>query len=390
MRHLWLLIPLLAGSAAAQTPAAPRNRIIGVVTEVQTGALQVKTDAGEVFTVVLLPETKFRKIAPGEKDLTKAREIKVSDVESGDRVLARGPVETERKTLTAQLLIVMTLSDLAAKQERERAEWRRRGAAGSVVSTDEAAHQIKLRIPSLRGGEQFLTVQVSDTTRMRRYAPGSVRFADAKPSRLAEIRAGDQVRALGDKNAEGTVLTAEEVVAGSFRTIAAMVTMVAPETGELQVKDLDSGKLLTVKVTHDSVLRRFPETPFWAMGQGGGGGGQRPANGAPAGGGPGGQGGGPGPGGGGGMGRGGNLQEMLQRLPVTHLNEVKTGETIIISSTREADPQQLTAITLLAGAEGLVNMRRAALARAAASGGAQANQSMGNWNLGDLSMIPMP
>jgi hypothetical protein len=75
---------------------------------------------------------------------------------------------------------------------------------------------------------------------------------------------------------------------------------------------------------------------------------------------------------------------------VTHLNEVKTGETIIISSTRGADPQQLTAITLLAGAEGLVNMRRAALARAAASGGAQANQSMGNWNLGDLSMIPMP
>jgi hypothetical protein len=81
---------------------------------------------------------------------------------------------------------------------------------------------------------------------------------------------------------------------------------------------------------------------------------------------------------------------MLQRLPVTHLNEVKTGETIIVSSTRGADPQQFTAITLLAGAEGLVNMRRASLARAAASGGAQASQSMGSWNLGDLSMIPMP
>ena len=384
MRHFWLMIPLLAASAAAQTPAPPRNRIIGVVTSVQTGALQVKTDAGDVFTVVLLPETKFRKIAPGEKDLTKALEIKVSDVESGDRVLARGPVETERKTITAQWLIVMSLSDLAAKHERERAEWLRRGVAGSVVSIDAAAHQIKLRIPSLRG-EQFLTVQVGETTRVRRYAPDSVRFADAKPSSLAEVKAGDQVRALGEKNAEGTVLTAEEVVAGSFRTIAATVVTVAPETGELHVKDLDSGKLLTVKVTHDSVLRRFPETPFWAMGQGGGGGAQRAANGAPA---PAGPGGGPnGPG----MRRGsGNLQEMLQHLPVTHLNEVKTGETIIVSSTRGADPQQFTAITLLAGAEGLVNMRRASLARATASGGAQASQSMGNWNLGDLSMIPMP
>jgi hypothetical protein len=379
MRHLWLLILLLAVTVAAQTPAPPRNRIIGVVTEVQTGALQVKTDAGEIFTVVLSPETKFRKVAPGEKDLSKAHEIKLSDVESGDRVLARGPLEPERKTLTAQSVIVMSLSDLAAKQERERAEWRRRGVAGSVVSTDMTAHQIKLRLPSLHG-EQLLTVQVGDATRLRRYAPDSVRFADAKPSQLAEIKPNDQVRALGEKNAEGTVLTAQEVVSGSFRTIAAAVTAVTPEAGELHVKDLDSGKLLTIKVTHDSVLRRFPEGPFGAMGQGAGGGSQRGGNGAPTG----------GPGGGGNGHGMANLQEMLQHLPVTHLNEVKTGETVIISSTRGTDPQQLTAITLLAGAEGLVNMRRAALARAATRNGGQSSQSMGNWNLGDLSMIPMP
>ena len=35
---------------------------------------------------------------------------------------------------------------------------------------------------------------------IRRYAPDSVKFADAKESTLAEIKVGDQVRARGDKS----------------------------------------------------------------------------------------------------------------------------------------------------------------------------------------------
>ena len=57
-------------------------------------------------------------------------------------------------------------------------------------------------------------------------------------------------------------------------------------------------------------------------------------------------------GGGGGM----NVQEMLERLPTIALADVKVGDTIIVSSTRGADPSRLTAISLISGADTLLNM----------------------------------
>ena len=42
-------------------------------------------------------------------------------------------------------------------------------------------------------------------------------FDEAKAAPLAEVHAGDQLRARGDKNADGTELTAVEIVSGSFR-----------------------------------------------------------------------------------------------------------------------------------------------------------------------------
>ncbi|HEY6230158.1 MAG TPA: hypothetical protein VIW64_02730, partial [Pyrinomonadaceae bacterium] len=64
-------------------------------------------------------------------------------------------------------------------------------------------------------------------------------------------------------------------------------------------------------------------------------------------------------GGGGGMRMGGgamNVPEMLERLPTIALADVKVGDTIIVSSTKGADPSRLTAITLLSGADTLLNM----------------------------------
>ena len=57
-------------------------------------------------------------------------------------------------------------------------------------------------------------------------------------------------------------------------------------------------------------------------------------------------------GGGGGM----NIQDMLERLPTTTLADVKVGDTIIVSSTKGADPTRVTAITLISGADTLLNM----------------------------------
>ena len=60
-------------------------------------------------------------------------------------------------------------------------------------------------------------------TVIRRYAPDSVKFDDAKPGTLDQIKPGDQLRARGTKNADGNELAAEEIVSGTFRNVAGVV-----------------------------------------------------------------------------------------------------------------------------------------------------------------------
>ena len=64
-----------------------------------------------------------------------------------------------------------------------------------------------------------------------------------------------------------------------------------------------------------------------------------------------------------------NVQEMLERLPTIALADVKVGDTIIVSSTKGADPSRLTAISLISGADTLLNMLAA---RQPAAGGQSA------------------
>jgi hypothetical protein len=187
---------------------------------------------------------------------------------------------------------------------------------------------------------------------MRRYAPDSIKFADAQPAKFEELKVGDQVRALGQRNTDGASFAAEKVVTGSFKSVAGVVTAIDPATGEVKMNDMQTKQPLTVVVKQDSVLRKFP-----AMGEMGGmmmsrpagaaGGGQPPAGGPgarPAG--------GMGPGAGGGM----NIQDMLERLPTIAIADVKVGDTVIVSSTKGADPTRLTAISLISGADTLLNM----------------------------------
>jgi hypothetical protein len=375
------IVTMCAALAAGQTQQ--RTRVMGTITDARTSGATLKTDAGTEIAVVFGAQTRFQKVAPGEKDLTKAQTITVTDLASGDRVLARGIASEDGKTLAAQSVIVMSANDIASKNEKERAEWAHRSLAGLVMATDPAKKEIQIRIPALFGEAHTATVVLKDATVLRRYAPDSVRFADAKPSTLAEIAPGDQLRALGDKSEDGSRITADEIISGNFRTVAGKVTSLDAAAGEVQIKDLDSGAALIIKVTADSRLRRLPQFGMGPMGGG--------APGAMPGGAPG-AGAGRAPGGFAPAGPGGarhgapDLQQMLERMPATTLNEIKPGETVVVSSTSSTSPDHLTAVTLLAGADALIAMRQAAAAQAqgASSGGVHA----GTWNLGDMSMIP--
>lgn len=388
-----VLVPAGASASAQTTPSTPAspqggdpgitpNGAIGEVKVIDSPAKQliIKTDAGSLVTVALGDKTVYMRLAPGEKTLTNAAKIAFSEVGEGDRVWARGKVADDHKSVPATALIVMNKVDIAKKQEQERAEWKRRGVLGIITAVKPETKEITISSRSM-AGQQSIVIPVSDKVEMRRYAPDSIKFADAKAATFDELKMGDQVRALGDRSADGTAFTAEKVVTGSFRMVSGVVTAVDAATGEIKINDSQTKQPLMIVVKQDAVLRKFPSASemggmMMMMGRGGQG-----ANGAPAGqnpstgqgrnrpqtagaqGGPGGagpgSGGGPGTGGGGGMRAGGggmNIQDLIERLPTIAIADVKVGDTIIVSSTKGADPTRLTAISLISGADTLFTM----------------------------------
>jgi hypothetical protein len=338
--------------AQAPAPAAAAANAVGVVTKIDSSAREIvlKTDAGAEITVSIPATASFRKVAPGETDLRSAVTIAMTDINAGDRVLARGKPSGDPKSFAATLIVVMSKSDIANKQAQEKADWDRRGVIGVVASV--APDRIMINARGAAGNTPLAIVPAKDAV-IRRYAPDSVKFADAKPSTIADIKVGDQIRARGDKGADGASLTADEIVSGSFHTIAATVNSIDAAANTMRVTNLDGKKPMVVKINADSVLHQLPAQMAQMLAARN----RPPEPGAapapaPAAGENGGRGrGGFGGEGRGGRGGGGDLQQMLDRTPKITLADLKPGDAIIVSSTEGTTPNQITAITLVAGVE---------------------------------------
>jgi hypothetical protein len=389
---LWAIFLSMA-LVSAQTPPALKS-VVGEVTSLDASAKQikVKADDGVSYTIALGDGTNYLHIPPGEKDLKKATKIALSDVVVGDRLLARGTFTDETKSIDARTVVVMTKADLAKKQEQDRAEWQKRGIAGTVTAVNADAKEITIN-PHGRDAKEV--VVETSSAGFRRYSPDSVRFSDAKPSSFAELHIGDSVRALGTKNEDGSRYKAEELISGSFETIAATVVSVNAATGEVVVTDLKTKKPVTIHTNSNTMSRKLDErvATFLARrmrpdaaagGASGAGAGYPGAGGAGAAGAassrppqsqsaaPGGSGassdgagkppfvggGAGGPGGAGGAygagagaARGGDLQQLLERSPQLALADLKKGDALIISSSKSADGSSMTAFSLVAGVE---------------------------------------
>ena len=371
---LTLLALALALSAGVLVAAQSGNNVLGDVVAVDAAAKQifVKTDMGAVVIVSVSDATRILKNPPGETKTDKATPYTLAEIVAGDRVLALGRLSDDGKTLAGpRIVIVNTKAELTAKQEKERAEWQARGVVGVVSAVNAETKEITVNTRTPEGPKPVVINAGAPAVKLRRYAPDSIKFADAKPSTFEEVKAGDQLRAKGEKSADGAKFTPEEVVTGSFRTTLGTVKAVDTAKNEITIEQQDK-KPLTVVVRPDSVLKQFPADMAAMMGGAGGPGGGAPGAGgaAPAGGG--GQRvviqqGGPPPAGatpaaGGQGGAGGprrmmmDPQQMLERLPPVTLADLKPGQMIVVSSTVGADPTRVTAIQLVSNVEPLVAM----------------------------------
>ncbi len=373
-RFLWnifvfglaLALPLGSGSlvCAQSSQSAPSDptaqRAVGAIKEITDNGVTLASDAGEEVKISFQDATRILRVAPGEKDLKNATPIQKQDLQVGDRILVRGKPGSEPHSIAAGVVVVMKQSDVAAKHEKDREDWQKRGAGGLVSAIDPAAGNITISTTSFTGTKN-VTIHVSKRTILRRYSPNSVKFDDATVAPIDQIKVGDQLRARGAKNADGSEVAAEEVVSGTFRNLAGQILAVDTAANTLTLKDAISKQNVVVKVTGDAQLRKLP--PEFAQrigmrlksGMAAGIPGAGAALGAANPGTSRGQNPGQSPGPNGGMGgrSGGapDIQQILSRVPPASLTDLQKGDAVmIVSSTGDASGT-VTAITLLAGVE---------------------------------------
>jgi hypothetical protein len=355
--------------------AAQVTKAVGTIKTTQSDSIVVASESGGDVMAKISESTKILRVPPGEKDLKNAVPLQVQDLQAGDRVLVRGQTLSDAHTLAALAIIVMKQSDLAAKKRQQSDDWQKRGAGGLVTKVDAGNNVITISSSGL-GVSRSIAVRINKDTVLRRYAPGSVKFDDAKPLAvdkfMAELKAGDQLRARGESSNDGADITVEEIVAGSFRNIAGTIKAVDASNNTITVQDAISKSVVIVNVSRDSQMKKLApdvaqriavrlkaasgdESASDEARQSG----QRPATSirptqsADAGGAqstPGGRSRGSGSGSGGGNGPP-DLQRILSRLPNSTLADLKAGDAVMIVATEGVGSEKPTAITLLAGVE---------------------------------------
>jgi hypothetical protein len=376
-------VSVTAGQAAQQAAPNPAARPVGTIKSIAGKTIVLTTNEGAEVTIQVQDDARVVRIEPGAKDLKDAAPLQLEDLQAGDRILIRGAMGPDGKTVLAASVIAMKSADIATKQQHEREEWQKHGAGGLVTAVDPASGAITIST-SAQGAAKEVKVQVAPQTILRRYAPNSVKFDDAKPAPIDQIKVGDQLRARGTRSAAGTEIAADEVVSGTFRNIAGTVSAVDAVAGTITVMDLMAKKAVTVKITSDSQLRKLPPmiaqgiamrlkgTPETAPAGGSANGTAsstpKPTETAaahPAGG----QAGGPG---GAGRAGGGDLQQALSHMPAVKLAELQKGDAVMIVATGGAQENDVTAITLLGGVEPIL--------QASPAGGA--SNLLAQWSLG--------
>lgn len=369
-------------SGAAQDSATPkRARVVGAVKSIDANIVTLTSDAGSEVKVTIQPATRLLRMEPGQTDIKSAATISFSDLQVGDRLLAGGTASDDGKLVMATTAVVMKKSDVAEKQQHDREEWQKHGVGGVVKTIDTAAETITLSTGTL-GAPSNLLVHVSKDTIIRRYAADSIKFDDAKPGTLEQIKPGDQLRARGTKSEDGKELAAAEVVSGTFRSIAGLVVATDAGSNTVTVTDLATKRPVTLKLGPDSQMHQLPAmfAQRIAMRLKGGGApgasGQGPQAGGPSAHAQGGDArpGGAGAGAGGGGSRPGgtpDFQQMLNRMPAVTLAELAKGSAVMIVATEGTEQSPSTIIILLSGVEPILS----------AASPSQASTILSPWNL---------
>ncbi len=373
-------------ATARQTPeAAAVAKRIGVIKSIDGNVVTITVPGGPEVAVTVQPTARVLRLVPGEKDVKNATPIQLQELQVGDTIRARGQASDDGKSMAALEVIVITRSAVDAVGDQIRQDWQKRGIAGPVSAVDPVAGTVTISTTGF-GGKKTIVVRTTKSTIVHRYSSDSVKPEDAKPSTLQDIGVGDQLRARGNRNADGSELAAEEIFSGTFPNFAGLIKSVDAANSTISLQDLVSKKNVQLKITTDSQLHKIPAEMAQrfaarvkaALPPGVPGAPMNSASTAPAtaqaasAGSPSGMGPGGGMGGGARAGGGFDLQRLLDQTPAVALADLHKGDAIAVLATQGTPASGSTVIKLFSGVEPILQ---------AAPSGSQA-MMLAPWTLG--------
>ncbi|HYL75930.1 MAG TPA: DUF5666 domain-containing protein [Bryobacteraceae bacterium] len=312
---------------AAALAAQPQKSILGTLTEFKMSSLEfgLKPDDGAMTYFTVSSDTDVLQVEPGERDLSRAMKVRVTDLSISDRVMVTfvaGMPEARR-------IVLISATDISKRNEAERLDWQKRGVSGTVTAIH--GEEITLRTGSTQGPPE-ITAVVTPKTMVRRYAPDSVKFADAQWSKIAEIAVGDQVRTRGNKSADGATMTAEDIVYGTFRSAIGAITAVDTEARTITIADLATKKPLTIRVTADTQLKEMPDfRGMFKNGKPEGHAAQAVSDPQKL-----------------------DVVKLIEMLPLTKFESLRVGGAVMVTSTRGSSSDQVTATRIISNVNFLI------------------------------------
>ena len=329
-------LPGMRLGAQVPTPAtAATTNLLGTIKMVAGNGFAMTTDKGAAITVTIADGAKVLQLA-GSTDLKTAKPSLLSEIVAGDRVLVTGSGGDAPDTFTAKRVILMKASDIAQRQAEQQADWKARGAGGIVDAVDLSTGSI-----TIAAGSTKTLIHTSSKTDFRRFAGDSVKYQDAKPGTLSDIRIKDQLQARGTRSADGSV-QAEDVISGSFENLSGVLISVDPAASTISFKDLATKKMVTVNVTSNSEIRNLPPQAaarFASQSSSSGRGGRTGEQAA-------------GQNAGSPRSAGADLSQMIGKFPIVPLAELHKGDAVIVVASQTTSiSKSVTAVTVLTGVD---------------------------------------
>ena len=237
----------------AAPKASPYVSVLGTVQKVDAAGkvVTVKPDKTDATTVKFSDQTTFMKMPAGETDTRKATPATAADISEGDRVVAR-VLTADPTGKPARTIYIEKKADLAQRREKTQEEWKT-ATSGTVTAIDPGVIKITAKVPGSPAPKE-ISIEVGPRVEFTHYNPETGKY---EPGTLGDVKVGNQVRVLGEKNADSTQITASDVGTGAFRTIGLQIKTIDPATNSISGIETGSKTPVTISLRTDTSLKKF-------------------------------------------------------------------------------------------------------------------------------------